>query len=138
MAFSIHTTDDGRVPGLEYLPCGAVVPKAGMAMKLQNGKLAAAKGAELPLYLSMAERKEACENGELIPVIRISSDMVFETATPQGFAAVPGDRVQLSADGLDLAAEQGGAAEVAYADDSAVRIRFVQYGAGVPAQPAGE
>ena len=32
MAFQIHKTDDGRVPGLEYLPCGAIAPQAGMAM----------------------------------------------------------------------------------------------------------
>ena len=46
MAILIHQTDSGRVPGLEYLPSGAITPKAGMALKLTSGKLAAEAIAE--------------------------------------------------------------------------------------------
>ena len=58
MAFQIHKTDDGRVPGLEYLPCGAIAPQAGMAMKMASGKLAAAAG---PAHLF----ERGTENGSL-------------------------------------------------------------------------
>ncbi len=126
MSIAIFQTDDGRVPGLEYLPCGEIVPKVGMALKTDGGKLAPASGTERPAYLSMTERDAACADGELIPVIRISGDTVFETGTPDGFTAVLGDRVQLSADSLGLTGETGGAAEVVYTDSEITRFRFVQ------------
>lgn len=133
MAFQIHKTDDGRVPGLEYLPCGAITPQAGMAMKMASGKLAAATGADLPTYLSVAQRKAACEAGELIPVLRVQPDTVFEAPAPTGFTAVPGDRVQLGGDGLTLSTAAGGAAEVVFAGEDIVRVRFVQPAAAAQA-----
>lgn len=123
MAFHIHTTDDGRVPGLEYLPCGALTPKAGMAMKQENGLLTAAAGADAPTYLCMAQRETACAEGDLIPVVRLQADMVLEAATPESFAALPGGKVQLSADGLGLDTAAGGAAEVVYTDKDVTRVR---------------
>ena len=125
MAFQIHKTDDGRVPGLEYLPCGAIAPQAGMAMKMASGKMAAAAGTDLPTYLSVAQRTAPCEAGELIPVLRVQPDTIFEAPAPSGFTAVPGDRVQLGGDGLTLSTAAGGAAEVVYAGEDVVRIRFV-------------
>jgi len=130
MAIMIYQTDDGRVPGLEYLPCGAIMPKVGMALKLTGGKLTAAGGAEFPSYLSMTERVTVCEEGALIPVIRIASDIIFEAETPEGFTAVPGDTVQLAADGTDLAAAVGGPAEIVYTDDKMTRFRLTGGSAG--------
>lgn len=124
MAIMIYQTDDGRVPGTEYLPCGTIIPKVGMALKLEGGKLAAAGGADLPAYLSMTERTAACEDGEEIPVIRISADIIFETGTPEGFTAVPGDKVQLTADGMGVSAVAGGAAEIVYTDEKITRFRL--------------
>lgn len=37
MAFLIQQVDGGRVPGIEYLPCGAITPKVGMAL-IQSGR----------------------------------------------------------------------------------------------------
>ena len=85
MAFQIHKTDDGRVPGLEYLPCGAIAPQAGMAMKMASGKLAAAAGTDLPTYLSVAQRTAPCEAGELIPVLRVQPDTIFEAPAPVSY-----------------------------------------------------
>ena len=56
MGFKLYTTDDGRVPGIEYLPCGAITPKIGMALKQTNGNLAMATAATEPTYISLCER----------------------------------------------------------------------------------
>lgn len=130
MAIMIFKTDDGRVPGTEYLPCGELVPKAGMAMKLSGGKLAVASGDDLPVYLCVTERETACEDGEVIGAVRIGEDIVFEAATPEGMSAKIGESVQLAADGLGLSATGGGAAEVVYTDDEVTRFRI---GTGVSA-----
>lgn len=124
MAILIHQTDSGRVPGLEYLPSGAITPKAGMALKLTSGKLAVASGADTPLYLSMAERSEACTAGELIPVIRVAEDIVFEAETPISFTAAVGDKVQLKSDGCGLSSTTGGPAEIVYTDSEITRFRL--------------
>ncbi len=126
MAFAIHTTDDGRVPGLEYLPAGGLTPKAGMLLKMTSGALTAAGGADKPLYFSMAQREKACEAGELIPVIRVQEDMIFETQTPDGFTAKPGEKVQLSADGTGLVKTAGGTAEVVSTTAEKTRVRIVE------------
>lgn len=126
MAFAIHSTDDGRVPGLEYLPAGGLTPKAGMLLKMTSGALAAAAGADKPLYFSMAQREEACETGELIPVIRVQEDMILETETPSGFTAKAGDKVQLSTDGTGIVKTTGGAAEVVSTTAEKTRVRIVE------------
>lgn len=124
MAFSIHKTEDGRTAGVEYLPCGAFVPKAGMLLKTDGGKLAPAGGADKPRYMSLTHREAACQAGELIPVMRVLPDVVLESATPVGFAGTVGDTVQLDADGLNLSGTAGGAAEVVYTDTEKTRVRI--------------
>lgn len=124
MAILIYQTDSGRVPGLEYLPSGAITPKTGMALKLTAGKLAVAAGADTPLYLSMTERSKACTAGQLIPVIRAAADIIFETETPAGFTAAVGDKVQLKIDGCGLSAAAGGPAEIVYTDSERTRFRL--------------
>lgn len=129
MAITIYQTDDGRNPALEYLPCSAMVPKVGMALKMSEGQLAAAGGTDVPTYLSMTERESVCEAGELIPVMRILGDIIFETPTPEGFAEKPGGKVQLAADGLGIANATGGCAEIVYTDDEMTRFRLGTAGA---------
>lgn len=129
MAFKTHTVDDGRIPPMESMPAGDITPEIGMALKLESGKLAIAKGAERPSYISMAERKTACKDGEIIPVIRIGPDIVWETAASVAMTGVkPGDKVTLSADGMSVTAAKGGAAEIVSLDGteagSLVRVRF--------------
>lgn len=124
MAIMIYQTDSGRVPGVEYLPCGTITPKAGMALKMTAGKLAAASGADTPLYLSMAEKDKPCTEGELIPVIRVAADLIFEAATPADFTAVPGDKVQLHSESCGLSGTAGGPAEIVYTDSEITRFRL--------------
>lgn len=130
MAFKVHLTDDGRVPGIEYLPCGAIKPQIGMALVQTSGKLAAATGTNAPKYISMCSRDSACEDGEIIPVIRVNADMVFETTLAvAGTALKPGDKVTLHTDGLQVTATTtSGVAEITAMDGtaagSAVCVRF--------------
>ena len=130
MAFKIHTTDDGRVPGIEYLPAGAITPKVGMALTVSSGKLAVASGTTAPSYISMCERETACTAGELIPVIRVGKDMILETTlSADGSAVSIGDKVTLHTDGMKVTATKtGGVAELVYMDapdaDAMCRVRF--------------
>lgn len=129
MGFMIHSTDDGRVPAAEYLPAGAITPRAGMALKQTGGLLVSAVGADAPSYICLCERETACTAGEDIPVARVSGDIVFETAFSADASGVAlGDKVTISADGLSVTATAGGPAEVVYIDGtgkgSMCRVRF--------------
>lgn len=131
MAFKVHSTDDGRVPGIEYLPCGAITPKVGMALVQSGGNLAIATGTTKPTYISMCERETACTAGDLIPVLRVQPDMIFETVWSAAATAVKlGNKVTMHAsDGLQVTATtESGVAEVVGIDGTAVgdtvRVRF--------------
>lgn len=129
MGFMIHSTDDGRVPAVEYLPAGAVTPKAGLALTQTGGLLVSAVGTAAPGYISMCHRDQPCRAGELIPVIRAAGDVIFETSFSADADAVKlGDKVTISADGLSVTATTGGPAEVVYMDGtekgSMCRVRF--------------
>ena len=130
MGFMIHSTDDGRTPAMEYLPAGTITPKAGLALVQTAGLLVAAAGPAAPGYISMCERTEACAAGDIIPVVRVSGDIIFETAFTADAGAVKlGDKVTVSADGLGVTATTaGGVAEVVYMDGtengSMCRVRF--------------
>ena len=115
MAFKPHCTDDGRVPPIEYLPCSAITPKVGMALLQSSGNLAIATGANAPTYISMVDKDSACTAGDLIPVIRVGKDIIFETVNSATFGSInKGDKVTLHAsDGLQVTATKtNGVAEV--------------------------
>lgn len=130
MAFKIHSIDDNRVPGIEYLPAGAITPKVGMALVMSSGQLALATGANAPTYISMCERESACTAGDIIPVIRVNHDMIFETEFSAAAASVKlGSKVTLNTDALKVTATTtSGVAEVVYMDGTAsgsmCRVRF--------------
>lgn len=131
MSFKIHSIDgSGHIPGIEYLPCGAITPKIGMALVQSSGNLAIATGAVAPTYISMCEKESACTAGDIIPVIRVSHDMIFETESSAAFSSIKlGDKVTLAAGGLAVTATKtDGVAEVVYIDGTAsgdmVRVRF--------------
>lgn len=131
MAFKIYKTDDGRIPGIEYLPCSAITPKVGMALVQSSGNLAIATGTTAPTYISMCEKDSACTAGDIIPVIRVQKDMVFETNFSAAATSINlGDKVTLHAsDGMQVTATTtSGVAEVVYMDGTAsgsmCRVRF--------------
>ena len=125
MAFLIQQVDGGRVPGIEYLPCGAITPRIGMALIL-----AVASGTTAPTYVSMIEKETPCTVGDIIPVMRVLPDMMFETTFQAAASSVKlGDKVTLHTDGLQVTATTAsGVAEVVGMDGTAagdrVRVRF--------------
>lgn len=65
-------------PSVVYLPAGAITPKFGMgvALNASTGYLAASAK---PTHISMLEANAALEAGTLIPVIKITDDIVFKS-----------------------------------------------------------
>lgn len=130
MAFKIHKIDDNRVCGIEYLPCAAITPKVGMALYQNGGNLAIASGTTAPTYISMCEKDSACTAGDIIPVIRVNKDMVFETTFSAAATSVKiGSKVTINTDGMQATATTtDGIAEVVYMDGTAsgsmCRVRF--------------
>lgn len=129
----------GNVAPWETLPAGTITPKAGMALVQSGGNLTAATGNSAPAYISMCERSSSCVAGELIPVIRVDGETIYETTNSVPFASVRrGDRVTLhDSDGLSVTAAAGGPAEVVDFDDAAaageggkVYVRFPGAAAG--------
>ena len=96
--FIPYQNEDGRVPPWEYLPCGAITPKLGMALVQSSGNLTVATGTAKPGYISMVEKEASCTAGDLIPVIRVQADQVFECTNSASLSGVnPGDKVTLHA-----------------------------------------
>ena len=94
--FIPYQNEDGRVAPWEYLPCGTITPKLGMALVQFSGNLAVAGGTTKPTHISMCERSSACTPGDLIPVIRVQPDQVFETTNSASLSGVNvGDKVTL-------------------------------------------
>lgn len=130
MAFKIYSTDDNRVPGIEYLPASAITPKVGMALTQTTGQLALATGTTAPTYISMCEKDSECTAGDIIPVIRVNKDMILETTFAAAATSIKlGDKVTLHTDGLQVTATTtNGVAEVVYMDGTAsgsmCRVRF--------------
>ena len=140
MAFLLHSIDDGHVPAWEYLPVSAITPKVGMALTQTSGNLAIATAGTAPTYISMVEKDAACTAGDVIPVIRVSKDMIFETTFSAAATSLNvGDKVTLHAsNGLQITASKtengansstiNGVAEIVSMDGTAigdtVRVRF--------------
>lgn len=130
MGFKIHTTADGRATGIEYLPAGAITPKVGMALYQTGGNLAIAAGTTKPTYICMCERETALTAGEVIPVIRVYDDIVFETTlSAAGTSLKLGDKVTIATGGEQVTATTtDGVAQIVAIEDPAaggkVRVRF--------------
>lgn len=122
MAFLLHSIDDGRIPSWEYLPCSAITPKVGMALTQSSGNLAIATGTTAPTYICMVEKSAAVSAGDIIPVIRVNKDMVFETSFSTSAADIEiGNKVTLHASsGMQVTATTAsGVAEVVAMDGTA-------------------
>ena len=124
--FKIHTVDGGRVPAFEYLAADGLMPKIGMALVAYGGVLSQAVGAVKPTYISMCEKNTACEDGDIIPVIRVQEDIVFGAGSEDDMAAVKlGDKLTISEDAMGVTnVTDGGTAEVIAKDENGVFVRF--------------
>ena len=128
--FTPHTVDSGSVLPWEYLPAAAGSYEAGQMLQTANGVLSVigAPSATTPAYLCMG--KATVEAGELIPVTRVSHDVIYQTtlggdADGKGVGA----KLQVGAGGLFASVDAEGTFEVTYLEDTAqgsvVRGRFL-------------
>ena len=80
MAFLISQNNGGIIPGLEYLPAGAITPKIGMALVMTDGNLAACGATTRPQYICATAADEALDAGTIIPVFRVLEGTLFATS----------------------------------------------------------
>ena len=122
MAFTIHSVEGGYIPSWEYHPCSAITPVVGMALYQNAGNLALVSGTTTPTFISMTERTAALTAGDIIPVLRVNEDIVFETEWSAAATAVKrGQKVTIASDGLRVTATTtGGVARVVDFDGTAV------------------
>ena len=102
--FIPHSNSDGRVPPWKYLPCSAITPKIGMAMVQSSGNLAIATGTTKPTHICMRDEDSAVTAGDLVPVIEVLPDQVFECTNSASLSGVSiGQKVTLHAsNGLQI------------------------------------
>ena len=96
--FIPYSSEDGRVQPWQYFPSTAIKPVVGMALMLSSGKLAIATGTTRPTYISMYEAKSTLAPGDIIPVIPVERDQIFETTCSASLSgAAVGAKVTLHA-----------------------------------------
>lgn len=131
MAFKLYSTDDGHVPGWEYLASGAIKPQVGLGVELKpdTGKLGVS---QVPNYIIMRTEEATVKDGTVLPAVKITEDQVWESSLySAATSAKVGMKVDLSGDGLcvDATKTSKGNFLITYLDDTAagsvVRGRFV-------------
>lgn len=123
--FKLYSTDDNRQQPWEYLPCGAITPKYGMALRMNAGQLALASGSALPEYICMREEAGSVASGTIIPVIKTQKDQVYETEAPSGLT--PGTAYTVAGSGLSITSTASSGVFIVSEQDAAdytVRGRF--------------
>lgn len=122
MAFKFHQTQGNIIPGNEYLPVSAITPVIGLLLTVSGGQLAIASGTAQPSYVCLCTQDNAAVAGDIIPVTRVLPDMVFATTWSAAASSIKlGDKVTISADGLEVTATTtGGVAEVVGMDGTAI------------------
>ena len=121
MAFLISQNNGGIIPGLEYLPAGAITPQIGMALVMTDGNLAACGATTRPQYICATAAESALTAGTIIPVFRVLEGTLFATSWSAAASAVnAGDLVTLSAGMQVTATTTSGVAEVVSMDGTAV------------------
>lgn len=128
--FLLKSVEDGHVPPFLYMPSGSFVPKAGLALVLENGSLKVAAETVKPDYICMQECTKA-KPGELIPVVLSTPEVFFQVVSDTDLTGIsPGDKVTISPDGLNITATKtGGVAEVisipGTAAGTGITVRFI-------------
>ena len=126
--FVPHQSDNGLQPH-EYYPAAAGSYEVGQMLNFSNGKLTAVAAASntTPQYISMA--KATLADGEILPVLRVTENMVFETTLSAAADGVTiGSKLQVSAGGLEADSAAEGTFELLQIEGtdigSVVRGRF--------------
>jgi len=130
MSFVPVKSGHGAVPPWEYLPAKADSYACGQLLGVNGGLLEALSGAvsTVPPYLCMSDQTVAAD-GDVLPVTQVSREIVYETTLNAAGSIQMGSRLEVSAGGLQAAANAAGAFEAVSlegtAKDDVVRGRFV-------------
>ena len=92
------------------------------ALTLASGKLAAATGTVKPQFICMAEKAEAQTAEDMIPVIAVTEDIIFEVETSATLAL--GASCSIGSDSLTAVSGAGAGKVVSATENGRVRIRF--------------
>lgn len=128
--FTIYSHDTGARQPWEYMPAAAGTYKAGQILNAADGYVAPLTVAlkTKPHYICMAD--VTVEEGQNIPVIRVTDNVVYETTlSADAAAAKVGSKLEVSAGGLAVDATAEGVFEVVHIEDtkagSVVTGRFI-------------
>lgn len=119
--FSPHKSDTGAVLPWEYIPAAAGTYEAGHLLQVSGGKVAALSAASktTPPYLCMGN--VTVEDGDTIPVSRVTRDMIYETQlSAAAAAATVGTMLEVTAGGKEVDAAAAGTFEVVAIDGTAI------------------
>ena len=119
--FSPHKSDTGAVLPWEYIPAAAGTYEAGQLLQVSGGKVAALSAASktTPPYLCMGN--VTVEDGDTIPVSRVTRDMIYETQlSAAAAAATVGTMLEVTAGGKEVDAAAAGTFEVVAIDGTAI------------------
>lgn len=120
MSFLPVKSDTGAATPWEYLPAAAGTYQVGQLLNVTGGKLTAITSASTvtPPYVSM--RSGTVADGEIIPVVRVGSDAIYETTLSAAAASAKvGTKLEVSAGGLEADAAASGTFEVVALDGTA-------------------
>lgn len=129
MGFIPYRTDVADIPPFEYLPCDDIEIAVGSALLITGGQLVLATGTNKPTFISLSSQTIATA-GDIIPVIRITPTMVFETTLLNDASGMGiGTMHTIHTDGAQITATTtNGIAEVVSYDantaTSKIRVRF--------------
>ncbi|NLA87400.1 MAG: hypothetical protein GX847_09030 [Clostridiales bacterium] len=77
--FRVHKTKDGSVPPVEYLPAEAITPKVGMVLEFDTTSHQLQASTTTAQYICQMEAGAVITAGDIIPVIAIDRDTIYET-----------------------------------------------------------
>lgn len=111
--FEFHKSDTGAVAPFEYIPAAAGTYEVGQLLTVEGGKLTAIAAAhkETPPYLCVSNK--TVEDGDILPVVRVSKDVIYMTTlSAEAAAATVGTKLEISAGGKEADAAAAGTFEV--------------------------
>lgn len=102
--FKLIHNGAGDLPAVEYLACGAITPKEGLCVALDasTGLLAVSVK---PTHICLREAAAAVTSGTVIPVIKITQDMLFESELDGSTSFKKGQLCDVASGGLKIDAD---------------------------------
>ena len=138
--FQPYKSDTGAVLPWEYLAAEKATYQVGQLLNTDatTGQLEAiaADQLEAPGYMSMSER-EIETAGDILPVTRISEDMIYETTLAEAVSGLAvGMKLQIESGGLGVSKPASGEGCFEVVDFEGAAIGDIVHGRFVAATPA--